>query len=170
MLNDKNIENSILKNIEKFFIYSFLCVIDKIIEFIESFRMKSLFKNDNSDSTISSDDYNKDMSLNKLNLSDFELNTYLQKAQEVWVKSLSYALEQIKTEDINTIEYLFVILSILESRDKLEIHPNKYFSFIPYMTLSKLLFLMNFGQKVLNKKEKESISESLKIYNNLIKR
>ena len=30
--------------------------------------MNSLFKNDNGESTISSDDYNKDMSLNKLNL------------------------------------------------------------------------------------------------------
>ena len=46
--------------------------------------MKSLFKNDNSDSIISSDDYNKDMSLNKLNLNEFELHTYLQKVFEVW--------------------------------------------------------------------------------------
>ena len=122
-------------------------LIDKIIEFIESFRMKSLLKNDNSDSTISSDDYNKDMSLNKLNLNEFELHAYLQKVFEVWVKSLQYALEQTKTEDINTIEYLLVILSILESKDKLEIHPSKYFSFIPYMTLSKLLFYWTLTRK-----------------------
>ena len=110
-------------------------LIDKIIEFIGSFRMNSLFKNDNGDSTISSVDYNKDMSLNKLNLNEFELHMDLLKVFEVWVKSLSYALEQTKTKNINTIKYLFAILSILESRDKLEIHPSKYFSFIPYMTL-----------------------------------